>query len=28
VEGLGGAVEARNRDGGGFEVIVSLHIRL
>lgn len=28
VEGLGGVVEARNRPGGGFEVIVSLHTRL
>jgi two-component system sensor histidine kinase ChvG len=28
VEGLGGTVAARNRPEGGFEVIVSLHIRL
>lgn len=28
VEGLGGMVEARNRPGGGFEVVVSLHTRL
>jgi two-component system sensor histidine kinase ChvG len=28
VEGLGGTVQARNRPGGGFEVIVSLHTRL
>ena len=28
VEGLGGTVVARNRPEGGFEVIVSLHVRL
>ena len=28
VEGLGGVVVARNRQGGGFEVTVSLHTRL
>jgi two-component system sensor histidine kinase ChvG len=28
VEGLGGTVEARNRRGGGFEVVVSLQITL
>jgi two-component system sensor histidine kinase ChvG len=28
VEGLGGVVVARNRQGGGFEITVSLHTRL